>query len=117
MILEQMVYTRNRENQTIAIGTYKDHDYVVKSYGHFPCCYVSVKSGIDEQRIKCHGGVTWFGKNLPNEEPVPGEFWIGWDYAHGGDYICPYGRGKQWMTEELEMACEEVIDQLEGFGW
>ena len=115
MILKEMVYGEYMVNQMLAMGTHKGHDYVVKSYGTHPCCYVSIPNGkaVNTDDIYCHGGVTWSDKYVPNEEPVPGVWWIGWDYSHCDDRCGMIWKGKEWTAEELEAECIDVIDRME----
>ena len=63
--------------------------------------------------IQCHGGLTYSRSNLST---VNKEGWfIGWDYAHCGDFMCyetvTYP-GKQWTAEEIVEECKSVIRQL-----
>ncbi len=120
MILKEMHYQRKDICETLANGTYKGHEYIVRNYGSHPCCYVSIPEGqaINEDSIVCHGGITYTGESLPQEECINGVWWIGWDYAHLGDYLClsdrkPSELEKCWTSEELENDCIKVIDQLE----
>ena len=119
MILKEMHYTCDEICENLATGTYKGHEYVVRNYGSHPCCYVSIPEGqaINENSIVCHGGITYNGESLPDEEHVDGLWWIGWDYAHCGDYIFtgrdPKPHEKCWCSAELERDCLKVIDQLE----
>ena len=67
-----------------------------------------------------HGGFTF--SDFVNEESFgePEAYWVGWDYAHFGDY-CSYPkgtmigieRGKKWTIEEIEAECKRVIDYME----
>lgn len=75
--------------------------------------------GYEDLPIECHGGLT-FGHEITKEEAgkypqgfTPG-FWIGWDYAHAGDYtpISPSPDEKRWSAEEVEEECHRVIDQI-----
>ena len=77
---------------------------------------------IDIDEINCHGGITFNsiikkGDNDYWQKFSPGH-WIGWDYAHFGDYL-PYERllghqstGKQWQYQEIEAEVKSVIKQI-----
>lgn len=122
----EMVYGSTMHTpELLAGGVYKFHCYAITSMGTHPCAYVQIpessplyKAKVDllEDLINCHGGVTYTGDladGLPGLEP--GGFWIGWDYAHYGDFLggLPDGcGGKKWDTEEMVAECRAVIDQL-----
>ena len=105
-------------------NTYQGYEYVVVSYGGHPCAYVRipenhplyndvVNDGHDYLNISCHGGLTFDGTPIC----VTDGYWIGWDYAHYGDYI-GYAdttfnvESKKWSTEEMIDECIDVIGQL-----
>ena len=112
-------------------GKYLKYNWLVvkQESGHF-CGYVKLwkkhplevvldTSGYDGVDVDCHGGVT-FGRKIRKNETVmlergftPG-YWIGWDYAHLGDWTpyFPSEDGKKWTFEEVIEECHEVIDQL-----
>lgn len=59
-----------------------------------------------------HDYFTYSGDRFDND----GEWWLGWDYGHCGDYwetpggfVC---NGKRWSREEIEAECKAVIDAL-----
>ena len=116
-MLGEMEYGPAKEAITIAHGEYKGHQFKVWDHGTHPTAYVSVQNGkaLDTNDIYCHGGVTWINNHLPDEEPTDDIWWIGWDYAHWGDYIwSPTATmGKRWTRAEIVNECLHVIDQLE----
>lgn len=72
----------------------------------------------DAVPVDCHGGLT-FGDKIPTKNKSVQGFtkgwWIGWDYAHYGDYTpmsFGIGEGKVWQHEEIEKDCKNVIRQL-----
>lgn len=120
-------------NEVIKKDTYKNHMYVIYSVmGSHPTAYVRVNEGekwyeMNYDKISftwpgCspHGGFTF--SDFVNEESFgePEAYWVGWDYAHFGDY-CSYPkgtmigleRGKKWTIEEIEAECKRVIDYME----
>lgn len=120
-------------NEVVKKDTYKNHMYVIYSVmGSHPTAYVRVNEGekwyeMNYDKISftwpgCnpHGGFTFSG--FVNEESFgePEAYWVGWDYAHLGDY-CSYpsnsmfamGDRKKWTIEEIEAECKRVIDYME----
>lgn len=79
---------------------------------------LSVEPDLNNICVMCHGGMTYAGKEKDNK------FWIGWDYAHYGDYtgVCEmpilkefkylHKNDKKWTTKELIKETKEVIEQL-----
>ena len=111
----------------IASGNYKGYDYNIKSIrGMYPTAYVKIPSthflfGKDYDEIDRvipvynmpHGGLTYGQLDDKNN------FWVGWDYAHFGDYISdrfmPSKYSKKWTMEEIETECKRLIDFLEQY--
>lgn len=76
-----------------------------------------------ENHIDCHGGLTYGRDYLSavDTEKTNGKWYIGWDYAHYGDYMPNsyismsgvYGEWeKRWTTEEIVAECKNVINQI-----
>lgn len=117
----EMVYKPKGERVLLYHGVYFNHDYYVLSMGTHPCAYVKL---LDEnpkvaEGVPCHGGITYNEKylRLPDKE-IKGNF-IGWDYAHYGDYMGYYEDtygyervGTRYTTEYIVNECLEVIDKL-----
>jgi hypothetical protein len=86
---------RKRKQFTFAGKTHKHRDY-------------------DSIEVKCHGGLTfgdYFSK--PYKHWNKG-YWIGWDYAHAGDYmpmIIRNNGSKVWKEKEVVKECKSVINQ------
>lgn len=122
--LKDMAYGSG-ETECIALGIYRGFQYAVYNIrGSHPCGYVNISghenelissrdSSYDWDRfswLDCHGGVTYAETNLST---FTGGYWIGWDYAHLGDYshgidnfgICHY-------TGEIVLECKHVINQI-----
>lgn len=107
-------------------GNINGFDYKIINYGPHPCAYVSLPSNhkyynedYDNIDINCHGGLT-FGRITTFKPDKDIKFWIGWDYAHLGDYSGLDIRypsdfrvgGKKWTTEEILEEVKNVICQL-----
>lgn len=126
---KEMVYQKDRKVEVLFKGTYKGYDFYVLSLGTHPTAYVKIPNGhpyfgksywnID---INCHGGLTYSENHLYIDKNTKIEGWfIGWDYAHWGDYISFIGDDeilsknnamKKWTTDEMIQECLDVIDQL-----
>ena len=125
-----MVYKLGIERETLERDFYKGYEYVVISLGTHPCCYFRIPSGdkyskykdcdYDDIPLDVHGGITFKSDRLNTAEGFLYGCWIGWDYAHLGDYI-EYTEelkkfnerdGKKWTTEELIRDCKDAIDQF-----
>ena len=125
----EMEYRSDRKNRNILdMGEYKGYRYYVMNLGTHPCAYVEIPKGHkyfgineDDANIDCHGGLTYASDYLcVGENPIHGWF-IGWDYAHYGDYVGYagyyeelYGDQKRYSTRELIYDCHKVIEQLVG---
>lgn len=124
--IKPMIYDKNRSEKVeqIAAGTYKNFDYYVLNLKTHPTAYIDVTdsplNGVfyDNIDISCHGDLTYSELTL-NTVDKKGWF-IGWDYAHYGDYM-DYGNAtlnnmfpdkKKWTTEEIVKECKNVIDQI-----
>lgn len=119
--MKEMVYKPKGERVLLYHGVYLDHDYYVISMGTHPCAYVKLINENPEvaENVPCHGGITYNEKylRLPDGE-IKGNF-IGWDYAHSGDYMGYYGEthsyewdGQRYTTEYIVNECLEVIGNL-----
>lgn len=99
---------------------------VVSIAGSHPCAYVQFP-GIEDLssyehikvNAKVHGGFTFLGMLWHAEEfGLPG-IWLGWDYAHCGDYIWTgipnqYLRksAKKWTSEEIRQEALGVLKAI-----
>ena len=124
--MKEMVYSKMRNVEILDRGIYKDYDYVILSLGTHPCAYVRIPEdhpyyGKDYNNcdIDCHWGLTYGSPYLrtSNDTQEIG-WWIGWDYAHSGDYM-DYGYeigmndgDKKWTTDEIVRECKRVINQI-----
>jgi hypothetical protein len=117
--MKEMEYTNTSKRELLERNTYKDHEYFVISLGTHPCGYVKLNGENPTlEDVCCHGGITYKESHLriSNEETLSGEF-IGWDYAHCGDYMGydeDWCRGVKYTTEDIVEECKRVIDELGG---
>ena len=119
MIYSEMEYSGRELFEILALGERKGLTYVVVSYGLHPCGYVAIPKGvaINTDDIVCHGGITYTGDKLNGVCLGKDYWWIGWDYAHFGDFsgLIWLEGGRKWTTGEIVEECEYVIDQVERF--
>lgn len=133
MKFKVMEYGKERRTELLCKGKYKNYNYYVLNLGTHPTAYIEIpkenklyrKSYDEIYKIGCdidvHGCLTYSDNELMG---VKSENWfIGWDYAHGGDY-CGYEEsmpesirtyGKKWTTEEIIEECKNAIDQIIDF--
>ena len=124
-----MIYSEHRKVERLSMEVYRGYEFAVMNLGTHPCCYIKLPKGhkyenidYDNIPLSVHGGLTYGesylivavvgGKQIKDETG----YWIGWDYAHYGDYLGydspPYFGTRIYATEELEMDCRNAIDQL-----
>lgn len=121
-LFEPMVYSAT-DNSTcvIAEGRYRDLPFIVVNSMHkWLCAYINVAptklNGSTDVDFGCHGGVTYRNESLLRRDEKG--WWIGWDYAHWGDYIPSLSKGlfdyfrRKWTTEEVVEECLNVIDAV-----
>ena len=133
MKIKEMEYGKERRTELLCKCKYKNYNYYVLNLGTHPTAYIEIpkenklyrKSYDEIYKIGCdidvHGGLTYSNNELMG---VKSENWfIGWDYAHCGDY-CGYEEcmpesirtyGKKWTTEEIIEECKNAIDQIIDF--
>lgn len=117
---EELIFTHlpmiygDKTNKTIGAGKINGYRYEIKNVGgSHPTAYVMLdKNNVyydvdyDEIPIVVHGGLTYSSKE------IKGQYWIGWDYAHIGDYTFYSSGGKKWTTDEILSHVKDVIKQL-----
>lgn len=124
MDMKEMTYSKYRTKEVLYEGEYKEHKFVILSLGNHPTAYVEDKIGAvdyDDIRldtVRVHGGFTYCGGGHWSKESAETR-WLGWDYAHAGDFAGYYEEGeyfyynsKQWTTPEIYDEVKSVIEQL-----
>lgn len=136
--MKQMIYQKYRKIELLDSGICFGYKYYILNLGTHPTAYIDIPknhpfynkdyediffSGCD---IEVHGGLTFSESGLwiSEDEEIEGWF-IGWDYAHYGDYLgyeemFPEhirAEGKKWTTEEIREeiynACKQIKEQEE----
>ena len=134
MRIGKMVYEKNRKVELLYTSLYKGYKYFVFNLGTHPTAYVEIPKGnmlyekdydsiYDDYNIYAHGGLTYSSHNLMGVDSTA--WFIGWDYAHAGDYMGYYEDmignvymdilnvdSKRWTTEEIIEDCKNVIEQI-----
>ena len=125
--MNEEIYFIREENileipKVLKKGIFNRIHYEIISLGSHPTAYIRIPKGSEINKanyedidINVHGGLTYKGKI--NDE---GFLWIGWDYAHYGDYRENISRfhledgksGKKWTINEIEQECFKAIIQL-----
>lgn len=130
--MKEMKYGFERENELLEKGKELGFTYYIINLGTHPTAYIEIPKGhklynkdckdiYKEVDIDVHGGLTysrnylWIGKN----QKIEGWF-IGWDYAHYGDYLGCEERfpkelrtcGKKWTTEEILEEVKEACKKI-----
>jgi len=117
--MKEMTYIANRIKEILDKGAIDGFDYVIVSYGPHPCAYIRIPEGhpfydkdYDDVALDVHGGLTYSG-NLSHLDGVEPGFYLGWDYAHIGDYVGYYdSNDKKWTTEEILEEVKGAIAQV-----
>lgn len=135
--MKDMVYNGSGKTELLFATTFNDVDVAIMNIrGTHPCAYIRIpderlknleENGLDYYNYDnwnalVHGGFAYCGKK-PHKSLRDG-FWLGWDYAHLGDYYymppSPYGSWhdteKKWTTEEILKEAALVILTLEFIG-
>ena len=114
----------SRKRHFVAGGTAYGFDfYVVNQGGWHPCAYVVLPkwhafngTPYDDIPVKCHGGLTYGESRLEGVKLEDGEYVVGWDYGHYGDYMPDasggYSAHKKWNTTEIVNEVIDVCKQL-----
>lgn len=105
------------EERVLEKGIYNGFSYVIKSMGSHPTAYVSIDVPLwffdsngwrVELTYNSHEGYKVMGLDYSSE-------WIGWDYAHFGDYYKGKSAettmpGHKYTMNEIRADVREVID-------
>ena len=121
---KEMIYYKKQRCELLASGICFGYKYYVLNLGIHPTAYVEIpqdnknyKKNYDDIDILVHGGLTYSGKCLSFENQTLEGWFIGWDYAHYGDYsgaLAYLGKdnGKKWTTKEILVDVFSVCEQL-----
>lgn len=118
---KKIYYGKRIKPTVLENNTFKGYEYFIITMGTHPCCYVLLPEGHkyhsikhDEIPYRCHGGLTYSKSEFLKDTVHNGEWVIGWDYAHLGDYISREtpSEGHKWSFSELKKETEEFIANI-----
>lgn len=129
--MEEMVYSSKAKREVLDSGQCMGFFYCILNLGAYPTAYIKIpenhpyyKKHYNEIDINVHWGLTYSREYLEiGEIPTLDGWFIGWDYAHAGDYVGWYEEEvykqfslhkdtKKWTTEEIKEDVERVCYQL-----
>ena len=124
--MKEMIYINEQKRELLDTGIYKNYKYYIMSLGTHPTAYIEIpeesklyNKNYDDIYINVHGALTYSQDYLYISETKKLEGWfIGWDYAHYGDYYGGYTEllqtngSKKWSTEEILEEVKDAIEQL-----
>lgn len=116
-------FYQDKDKQELVLHKkYKSYEYFILDLGTHPTAYVKVPKnnkvfGKDyfDLDINVHGGLTYSSNELKFYKYSGKYNWfIGWDYAHYGDFTLFYDleMDKKYTLEEIIEDCKSVINQL-----
>ncbi len=119
--MKEMKYGITKRVSVLDQGEIGGYGYAILSLGTHPVAYVEIPNGhpvykknYHDVDLDVHGGLTYSGNAYWKEDD--GSFWLGWDYAHAGDYTS-FGyntsKSKKWTTSEIRDEVLSVIKKLE----
>lgn len=125
--MDKRIYNEKSDFYCVKTGKYREALFAVCSFkGAYPEAYVEVREEVYKKKkelfdpLFVHGGFT-------NAEylylgDIGTTFWVGWNYAHEGDYIHSNYRTfendkrKKYSVEEVEKQCKDCIDKFYSVG-
>lgn len=121
--MEDEVYSDNINVQCLEHGTIDGFNYYIVSYSSHPCGYVEIPKEhpffrMEYEEIECehgihaYGGLTFGRDELLN---LKDSWFIGWDYAHYGDFYQTDWSddfGTKHSLDEIREEVKNVICQL-----
>lgn len=130
--MKEIVYSIESKNEILDTGFCFGLLYYILNLGTHPTAYIKIPKdhklyGLSERElykeidINVHGGITYAEEGLYlNKQQIEGWF-LGWDYAHCGDYMGYYERvpkslqmgGKKWTTAEIFREVKEACYQIQ----
>lgn len=110
--MEPMIYKKNKGYKILDHGEYKGIKYyIINVGGNHPCAYVSSDIDLREKEgCPAHWGFNFY-YYLYQINDTSSKY-LGWDYAHIGDYTTSIPEGKKWTTEEIFENVKEVIEWM-----
>lgn len=132
--MKEIIYENKfRKPNTLFEGEYEGFSFLILSFGTHPCAYVELNpkspyfgDGMDNIELPVNGGVTYSDFRNPLTGESCKNYWIGWDYAHWGDYTGFYEADKQiekningkitpfkkWTTSQIYSEIKDAIEEI-----
>lgn len=128
--MKEMIYSKDNKIELLYNSIYEGVHYYIISYGTHPCAYIEVprnhpyygKGYLELDNIfSVHGGFTYSNDYLRTSDStkIVSSWFLGWDYAHLGDYMGFYEDSKiknellkKWTVEEIILECKKAIKEL-----
>lgn len=121
--MKQMEYSATQKYEVLHCGEYKGYKFYILNLGFHPTAYVEDKLNIGSYEkaddfVDVHCGFTYYGKLKSDLSETR---YLGWDYAHCGDYSGTYEfypdiyvdcDDKKWTTEEIFEQVKSAIEQF-----
>lgn len=132
----EMDYSRHAHMpEVLARGKYRNYPFIILSVGDYPAAYVCLPEGHPyfgktlreisiighkkDHKLTAHGGLT-YAQDRVYKSNIKDRWWVGWDYAHVGDYLAFLPESirlgndtlKKWTREEIIVEVKQVVDQL-----
>lgn len=124
--MKEMIYQKQwTAPDVLDSGNINGYEYRILSFGTHPCAYIALpvthkfyhnyKKFYHNDILKVHGNITYVNNTLLIGKTRQRNHWIGWDYAHFGDYVGNIDdiKQKKWTTSEIVKEVQFVIKQLE----
>ena len=126
--MKEMVYSAERKNEILDSGFCFGLLYYILNLGPHPTAYIKVPKGakyfgknIYDINIEVHGGITYAEEGLYVNDTYIDGYFIGWDYAHFGDYFGFENRypvtyrtnAKKWTTQEIFKEVRKACYQIQ----
>lgn len=131
--MRELIYSAERKNEILDSGFCFGLLYYILNLGTHPTAYIKIPKDhklygksyeeiYQEVDIEVNGGITYAEEGIyANNQKVEGWF-IGWDYAHCGDYMGYYEKipkslhmgGKKWTTKEIYEEVRAACYQIQG---
>ncbi len=127
MKIKPMIYQTDRKCELLYQETYKGYNYYIMNLGTHPTAYIEIPKEnelygknhndiYDICDIDVHGGLTYSASDLIGAKD--NSWFIGWDYAHAGDYMGYYSDMKEWdlnsinlLADDKKWTTEEIIEE------
>ena len=123
--MKEMKYSTKRRFEILHEEDYKGYKIVIVNLGTHPTAYIGVTKGsilyeVSYDKLSedgyygiVHGGFTY--SNFGLSDKYKDIWFIGWDYAHLGDYMGYYletSGMKRWTTKEILKEARKQVDDF-----